>query len=55
MKEPKNGFENGRKITGREKNIYLITLSKHLNGETGKNSSIPNKSLQLFQRAVDLI
>ena len=41
MKEPKNGFKNGRKITGRAKNIYLITLSKHLNGETGKNSSIP--------------
>ena len=40
MKEPKNGFKNWRKITDWEKK-HLSYHTQHLNGETGKNSSIP--------------
>lgn len=41
MKEPKNGFKNGRKITSREKKYLSYHTLQALNGETGKNSSIP--------------
>ena len=44
----------GVKLPAGQNNIYLITLSKPLKGETGKNSSVP-KVCNFFQRAVDLI
>lgn len=50
MKKSKNVSKNGLKITRRVKNIYLITLSKLLNGGPGKNSSILLKSTTLSTR-----
>ena len=54
MKEPKNGFKNGSKITSRAKKHLSYHTQQAPEGRNWQELKY-TKSLQLFQRAVDLI
>ena len=54
MKEPKDGFKNGCKITSRAKKHLSYHTQQAPEGRNWQELKY-TKSLQFFQRAVDLI